>query len=108
MSLTGFQKRSLRALAHGIKPVAFVGQKGATPALVQAVEAALEAHELIKVKFVDLKDKAEKAGITDALARRTGAEVVGTIGHVLMLYRPHPNAKKRRIRLPQKTAPAAG
>ena len=49
--LNGSQRKFLRGLAHKLKPVVIIGQKGFGEAVIHAVEDALNAHELIKVKF---------------------------------------------------------
>ncbi len=103
-SLTGSQAKYLRGLAHGLKPVVYVGQKGITSALLDSVHEALSAHELIKLKFVDLKDRRMKAEFAAEIERRTASRLAGLIGHVAILYRPHPDPEKRKITLPAKTA----
>ena len=40
--IKGFQKRFLRGLAHGLKPVVLVGQKGFPPTLVKAMDEAVQ------------------------------------------------------------------
>jgi RNA-binding protein YhbY len=35
------------------------------------------------------------------LAERTGCRAPGTVGHVAILYRRHPEPERRRIRLPE-------
>lgn len=97
--LTGLEKRHLRGLAHSLKPLVQVGKSGLTPAVVQAVTAALEAHELIKVRLVEAGD-AKKAAALE-LAERTHSGWVGTVGHVVTLYRPQDDPEKRRIELPR-------
>lgn len=69
--LKGFERAHLRGLAHRLKPVVQVGRTGVTEALVGAVGRALESHELIKVTFVDLKEKEEKRRVH--LPERPGA-----------------------------------
>ena len=61
---------------------------------------ALAAHELIKVRFVD--DKERRRELAAELAEAVEAGLAGVVGHVAILYRPHPDAKKRRIELPQR------
>ena len=95
--LTGFERRHLRALAHPLKPVVQVGQAGVTDALMAAVEEALLTHELIKVRL--LKPDA-KRDLARQLAERSGAELVGLVGHTAILYRPHPDTP--RIVLPRR------
>ena len=53
--LKGYQKKYLKGLAHGMKPLVFVGQKGLSPAVIKAVDESLKKHELIKLKFIDFK-----------------------------------------------------
>ena len=99
--LTGSQAKYLRGLAHDLKPIVFVGQKGATDALIASTEQAFERHELIKVKFIDFKEKKQKKEIAEAIELRTGCHLAGMIGHVATFYRPHSNPEKRRIVLPK-------
>ena len=86
MPLTSERRRSLKAKAHSLKPVVLLGQKGLTDAVIVEVNAALEAHELIKVK-VAAEDREEKAVIIQTMAEKTAADLVGTIGHIAILYR---------------------
>ena len=51
--LTSIQAKFLRGLAHALKPVVFVGQKGLTTSLIASTDEAFQRHELIKVKFID-------------------------------------------------------
>jgi len=102
--LTGYQKKYLRGLAHKLKPVVMVGQKGVTPALFKSVEAALIAHELIKVRFVENKEREQKTRISTEITTQTGCEIAGAIGHTTILYRPHPETGKRRIILPRQSS----
>ena len=98
--LKGSQRKYLRGLAHNLNPAAAVGQKGITDALLEEIEESLEASELIKIKFVEFKDKQSKKELVDEIAKRTDAFVAGMIGHVAILYRQHPDPDKRKIRLP--------
>ncbi len=102
--LTGFQAKYLRGLAHGLKPVVFVGQKGITDALIASTEQALDRHELIKIKFIDFKKNQQKKEIAEAIEAKTGCLRVGMIGHIAILYRRHNDPDKRRVVLPQGAA----
>jgi RNA-binding protein len=102
MLLRGYQKKYLRGLAHKIKPVVFVGHKGITDAVTQSAEEALENHELIKLKFVEFKEKARKQDMAAALEEKTGSEMVGMIGHTAIFFRPHSDPEKRKIRVPER------
>lgn len=100
--LSGHQKKYLRGLAHRLKPVVYIGQKGITAMLVRAVDEALESHELIKVKFIEFKEKKAKPGLCQILEKQLGCQLAGLVGHTALFYRPHADAEKRKIVLPQK------
>ncbi len=97
--LKGSQKKYLRGLAHNLNPSAFIGQKGLTEALIEEIDNALEAAELIKVKFNDFKDKESKNALSQKIAAATQSYIAGMIGHVVVLYRPNKNSEKQKIQL---------
>jgi len=88
LALTARQRRRLCALAHPLDPVVLLGKAGLTEGVVQALDKALLAHELIKVQLRRPDDKKSEAR---ALAEATGAALCGLVGHVVILYRPHPD-----------------
>lgn len=77
--------RALRSEAHSLKPVVRIGNKGLTYAVHAEVDAALDSHELIKIKISAERD--ERQPIIDALVDRAQATLVGTVGQVCILYR---------------------
>ena len=100
--MKGFQKKYLRGLAHGFKPVVLIGRSGLTAALTASIEEALDRHELIKIKFNDFKDSEAKDHIIEALETETGCTAVGRIGHTAILFRQHEDPEKRKIKLPER------
>jgi RNA-binding protein len=99
--LTSIQAKYLRGLAHALKPVVFVGQKGVTPPLIKSTDEAFRSHELIKVKFIDNKEKDQKKEIAAAIENKTDCRMAGMIGHIAIFYRPHSEPEKRKIILPE-------
>ena len=99
--LTSTQAKYLRGIAHGLKPVVFIGQKGLTDALIRSTEEAFDRHELIKIKFIDYKEKNQKNEIASALESRTGSHLAGMIGHIAILYRQQRDPDKRKIIIPK-------
>ncbi|MFL6586851.1 MAG: ribosome assembly RNA-binding protein YhbY [Luteimonas sp.] len=97
-ALTAAQTRFLRGQAHGIKAMLQVGGKGITDALIAEIDAALEHHELIKVK-VGASDRDERDAMIEELAGRTDSALVQRIGHVAILYRQ--SKDRRQIVLPR-------
>ncbi|AOY58917.1 MULTISPECIES: YhbY family RNA-binding protein [Desulfococcus] len=98
--LTGFQKKYLRGLAHGRKPVVHIGRQGVTDSVIRSTHEALDTHELIKIRFVDFKEKDQKITLSNLIEERTGSELIGMIGHIGVFYRPNEDPEKRRITLP--------
>jgi RNA-binding protein len=97
--LTSIQAKFLRGLAHALKPVVFVGQKGVTNALITSADEAFQRHELIKVKFIDFKEKEQKKEIAAAIENKTNSQMAGMIGHVAIFYKQHRDPDKRKITL---------
>jgi RNA-binding protein len=84
--LTGKQKRYLRGLGHGLRPLVTIGKQGVAPALVRQTRECLDAHELIKVKLLE-SCPLDREDCAAALAEATGAAVAQTLGRTILLYR---------------------
>ncbi|MFC1863810.1 ribosome assembly RNA-binding protein YhbY [Thermodesulfobacteriota bacterium] len=98
--LTSQQRKFLKGKAHSLEPVVMVGKNGVSDSLIKLTDEVLKSHELIKVRFIDFKDK--KKMLLEEIVERTGSEAVGMIGHVAILYRQNPDEEKRKIDLPAK------
>ena len=96
--LTSTQRTYLRRLAHHLKPVVQIGKLGLTGAVQASVEETLNAHELIKVKFMDFRE--QKHELAEQLAAASGSALVGIIGNIAIFYRQQSNPQKRKIILP--------
>lgn len=95
--LTGKQKRYLRSQAHHLTPIFQIGKGGINKNLIQQLNDALEARELIKISILQncLDDKKV---IAKEVAKKTNAELVQLIGMTIVLYRESKN--KKQIELP--------
>ncbi len=98
MAVNNIQKRYLKGLAHPLKPVVMIGNKGLTDNVHAEVDKALEQHELIKVRVSGL-EKAERLEMINKIALKSSSNLVMTIGHIAAFYRP---AKDPVITLPKK------
>lgn len=96
--LSGKQRSHLKGLAHDLDPSVLVGQQGLTDAVVEQVEMALAAHELVKVRLSGDRDRRRQAA--EEIARRLDARLVDSIGRMAILYRAHAEPGERRIELP--------
>jgi len=97
-TLTPTQKRYLRGLAHGLKPVLLVGGKGITEGVVAELDLVLDTHELVKVKLAAEDRDTRDAWIAD-LAQRADAALVQRIGNTAVLYRAR--EEKPQVVLPR-------
>ncbi|HEY9118171.1 MAG TPA: ribosome assembly RNA-binding protein YhbY [Marinobacter sp.] len=94
MSLSPEQRREYRGIAHNLKPVIIVGDKGLTEGLQEELERALNDHELIKIKVASQDREARQEAVA-ALCETSGAELVQTIGKIAVIMRraKKPNPK---------------
>lgn len=99
--LTPAQRKEHRAAAHHLDPVVMIGAEGATAAVEKELDAALNAHGLIKVRvFSD--DRAAREALLAELAEKLSAAPIQHIGKLLVLWRPIPPKAKpeREDRMP--------
>jgi len=94
-SLTGWQKRQLRATASTMPVGVLIGTNGVTDTVLKTVEEYLQAHELVKIKFNEHKE--EKAALTAEISEKSHSIIAGTIGHTAILYRQQEDPAKRKI-----------
>jgi RNA-binding protein len=78
-------KKQLKADAHSLNPVVIIGQAGLTDAVLAEIELALDHHELIKVKIRAERD--ERKLISEKICAQTSAELIQSIGQVIVIYR---------------------
>ncbi len=87
--LTPTQRKEHRAAAHHVDPVVTIGHDGATDAVIRELDAALQAHGLVKVRvFSD--DRAAREALLAQLADAVSAAPIQHIGKLLVLWRPVP------------------
>ena len=84
-------------MANTLKPLVFVGKNGLSEAVLDSIDQALQDHELIKVRFLEFKDR--KKTLCEKIREQCKCEWVGLVGHVAIFYRQQPDIDKRRINL---------
>ena len=98
-NLSSSQRSYLRSQAHHLDPVILIGKHGITDGTIESINRVLEARELIKIKFREFKD--EKLSLSDKIVELTNSQVVGVIGHTVIIFRQNPDSDKRQIHIPQ-------
>ena len=90
--LNSKQKMTLRKIAHSSEIVKCnVGKGNVDNTLLQSLENAINAHELIKVVFLKsaLESKKMEELVLD-ISSGIKADVVQEIGHTVILYKANP------------------
>jgi RNA-binding protein len=100
MQLTDKQLRFLRGRAHALKPIIQVGQKAINPGVIAETRRALHDHELIKLR-IQVADRDSRDALLGELVTATQCVLVTRIGHVAVLFKPHPKLSK--FPLPEST-----
>ena len=95
--LNNSQIRKLKAIAQRLHPGIKVGKNGLTPALLKSLDEELSRHELVKVKFTDLKE--QKKELSPQLAEQSGAHLVTRVGNVVVLFRRNNDPEKRVVQV---------
>lgn len=92
--LTPAQRKDHRADAHHLDAVVMIGSDGLTDAVKKEIDAALNAHGLIKVR-VRSDDRAGRETIFQTLSEDLSAAPIQHIGKLLVLWRPMPEKEKK-------------
>lgn len=102
IALSPRQRLFLRGLGHHLQPIVQIGKDGITDGVVQAIEIALDQHELLKLRLSE-NAPGEKLELAATLAERSCAALVQVMGRTLLLYRRRPDeprSSRPHIQLP--------
>ena len=91
-------RKLLRSQAHHLEPVVLIGKNGINDGTIESIDRVLEARELIKIKFREFKD--EKLSLSEKITELTNSQIVGVIGHTVIIFRQNPDPDKRQIHIP--------
>jgi RNA-binding protein len=97
--LTSKQRSELRAEAHHLSPTVHVGQHGITTSLVESLDDALRARELVKIQL-GRHAELDPRELANHLAAEASADVVQVIGKTATLYRENPELERREGKAP--------
>ena len=86
MTTSNQDKKHLRRLGHNLKPVVTVAGNGLSENVSAEIDRALNDHELIKIKLVT-EDRNDKQALTDAICKNNRAQLIQSIGHVILVFR---------------------
>ena len=87
------EKKLLKGKAHHLKAIFNAGKDGFSDTFVKSVKDALNARELIKIKFLENSGLDTKVD-GEKLAKLCEAEFIGSVGFVVILYKYSESCKK--------------
>jgi RNA-binding protein len=86
--------KQLRAIGHKLNPVVTIAGNGLTESVLAELERALGDHELIKVKLA-VGSREARTAVAQEICDRSGAELVQSIGNVVVILRRSANPDPR-------------
>lgn len=96
MKLRGKQKRYLRSEAHHLKPIFQIGKDGLNEVWLDEVLKALDKRELLKVNILQ-NSLVEVEDVKEFIENNSDAQVIQTIGNVLVLFKKSDKAENQKI-----------
>ena len=96
MKLRRKQKRYLRSEAHHLKPIFQIGKDGLSEVWLDEVLKALDKRELLKVNVLQ-NSLVEVEEVKEFIENNSDAQVIQTIGNVLVLFKKSGKAKNQKI-----------
>lgn len=96
--LTSKQRAYLRSLANTIQPIFNIGKEGVEQSFVEALGAALEKRELVKLHVLNNSGLTAKEAM-EIVCDEMSCEPVQVIGSKIVIYRE--STKDPKIQLPR-------
>ena len=87
--ITSKQRAALRSQSNGMEIIFHIGKGGISDMLVQQVEDALKAREMIKLRVLESAPVFAREAAQE-LAEKCGAEIVQVIGSRFILFKRNP------------------
>ena len=78
--------KQLRAIGHKLKPIVTIAGKGLSENVVAEIDRALSDHEFIKIKLA-VGGRDMRQAVSKELCERTGAEIIQSVGNVILVLR---------------------
>lgn len=96
--MTSKERAYLRGLANTLDPIFQVGKGGISDVLIEQLNNAIEARELIKITVLETAPGSAKE-LANEIAESTNSEVVQTVGNKITLFRQ--KKKNSKIEFPR-------
>lgn len=85
-ALSSSEKKALRGQAMSLKPLIQIGKSGISPAVISAMDKALDEKHLVKVRMIN-DDRDQRAEWAKQLSQECPSEITGQVGKTYSFYR---------------------
>ncbi len=86
MSMPAKQRQQLKAKAHALKPIVFIGNQGLTENVKIEIDRGLEDHELIKIR-IQAEDRETRRALFQEVCEGLQAYPIQLVGGIGVIYR---------------------
>ncbi len=90
MELANKQKAKLKSMAQHLNAIVRIGDKGVTPTVINSMNEALKARELVKLSVAH-SDRNVRKELIRELAEASDAILVNIIGKTALLFKVNPD-----------------
>ncbi len=90
MELNNKQKAKLKSMAQHLNAIVRIGDKGVTPTVINSMNEALKARELVKFSVAH-SDRNVRKELIRELAEASDAILVNIIGKTALLFKVNPD-----------------
>lgn len=97
MELKSVQRAFLRSRAQSLEPVVYVGKDGVSSGVINALDMALENHELVKVRFSSNKEEIEE--LSKTLEEKTESNIIAITGFTSVFFRQDNKNPERKYKI---------
>ena len=94
--MTGKDRAKLRGMANTIQPIFQIGKGGISDTMIEQLDMALEARELIKITVLETADVTAREAC-NILCEALVAEPVQCIGRKITIYRQNEDEPKIQL-----------
>ena len=92
--LTNKDRKFLKSKAHHLKPIIIIGKDEVCSSIIRSISDAVDAHELIKIKFNHHKER--KREIIDNINSEIETQLIGIVGNIAIIFRQNKDINNRK------------
>lgn len=92
--LSSKQRAYIRALAHQLSPIVYIGKEGITEQVIDSITKAFNRREVVKIKVLENAPETSLESSKIISEKLEELNLVAIIGRIIIFYREHPQNPK--------------